>query len=87
MTNNLKPIILAVIIATVCALMGAVVILPAFGFPIDAGMRATVTTAFIGMVGTAAGWLAKSDVQDAKTAAVFASQRAQIAELRAQETK
>lgn len=83
MTANLKPIILAIIIATVCGLMAAVVILPAFGRPIDAGMSATVTTAFIGMVGTAAGWLAKSDVQDARTTAVFNAQRAQIAELKA----
>ena len=80
-TQNLQTIALGAIVGTVCLLMAAVVILPAFGHPIDANTSGIVTTAFIGMAGTAAGWLAKGNVQDARTAAVFQSQRAQIAEL------
>lgn len=60
--DKTKTYALGAIIGTVCLLMAAVVLLPAFGFPIDAGMVGTISTAFIGMAGTAGGWLVRGGV-------------------------
>lgn len=79
-TPGARDVGIAIVLLTICVMAGACVILPALGYPIEQG---TVTVVF-GLFGAAAAgvttWIAKSQIESAKTETVQANARVQALE-------
>lgn len=80
---NFQNIALGGITGTICLAFLLVIVAGVIGRPVDDATRLFVFGLFASLATAATTWLAVSKTNDARTAAVYQAQRAEIAELRA----
>lgn len=68
---------LAIVLLTVCVMAGGVVFLPALGYPVDASTVTAVFGLFSAMAAAAVTWIARSQIEVARTDTVRAEARAE----------
>lgn len=84
MSLNLQSIALGGIVFAICAAFLAVILAGIIGRPVDDATRLYTFGLFTSLATTAATWLAATKTTDARNAAMYAMQNAQIETLRAQ---